>query len=495
MNGNSLPDDGLRYDADRLENGPDAEHPGVQTLRLTRRISAEERRTYPELAFDVEEDLERIEVLYEYDRQGGEAVIDIGLRSPERIVGWSGGARSRFFVAAEQATPGYRSGKPGRGRWAVMLGAYRIPEGGVTVSVEVRLRRPVSRWVKGDLHAHTTHSDGAYSLAEASSSAASRGLDFLALTDHNTSSQNAFADRADERLLLLPGVELTSYGGHANLLGHPDALDDFRVASPQEAERQLSLARERGAFVSLNHPFCPDCPWEFGFDLPFDAIEVWNGPWRELNEQALSWWQRQLSLGRRIVALGGSDTHRPDRYVRHGRPAASLWTRSPGTAGLMQALRAGRVVLSHDPEDTFLTLRSGSAGVGDEAAPHPDGSLPLTIGIHAAADDEIFLWSDRGLEAAWRLAGRAAPSPEAAAMAAAYASLAGPGGLPEGEGSSRAQPDVPATDVRTDREGRATLSFAGSGDRQFYRLESRRRLPASSRTFVTCLTNPVYVKR
>ena len=286
-------------------------------------------------------------------------VVDIGLRSPERIVGWSGGAREAFFVGTEKATPGYLAGPIAEGEWAVLLGAYKIPEGGAEVIVEVEFARPHGRWMKGDLHMHSVHSDGSYTMEQAKDSCKARGLEFMALTDHNTASQNFAALAPDELLLLIPGVELTSYFGHANVLGVPEALRDFRVTTPEQADEVLGEVRERGGFVSLNHPFCPSCPWELGFDVPYDAIEVWNGPWRALNERALAWWQEQLAQGRRIIALGGSDAHREDRFVKHGRPTASVWTEADTVQGVLTGIRQGRVVLQFDPDETCMALSLG----------------------------------------------------------------------------------------------------------------------------------------
>ena len=51
--------------------------------------------------------------------------------------------------------------------------------------------RPGHRWLAGDLHTHTVHSDGALTVAELAALAAGRGLDFIAVTDHNTVSHHA----------------------------------------------------------------------------------------------------------------------------------------------------------------------------------------------------------------------------------------------------------------------------------------------------------------
>ncbi|MFC4811975.1 CehA/McbA family metallohydrolase [Paenibacillus sp. GCM10023250] len=488
---------------------------GQRRMTLRRRIGKDEERTYLEVPFAVNGRVERIEAAYRYERGGGEAVVDIGLRSPERIVGWSGGARQSFFVGTELATPGYLAGPVAEGEWAVLLGAYKIPADGTEVTIDIVLTEPRERWIKGDLHMHSVHSDGRYTIEAAKASCAARGLDYMALTDHNTLSQNRTAIGQDERLLVLPGVELTSYFGHANVYGVPEALRDFRVTTPEQARAALGEIRAQGGFVSLNHPLCPSCPWEFGFDLPHDAIEVWNGPWRALNERAVAWWQEQLAAGRRLVALGGSDAHADDRLVKHGRPTAAVRTDRTTAQGVLDGIRQGRVVLSFDPDETFLTLTSGDYGVGDllprTAVDAAGGAIPLVIDVHGARGDRVALWSDRGLEASWDIEAPAdAPAKtwEADAAAGGWAAqlglaalreLGAPGGAdcaPAPAGAAAAA-EVPAVRVPAAAAagGRVQLRFEGAADRLFYRLEARRTAPGTSVSVMTCLTNPLYIER
>ncbi|TJY43313.1 phosphoesterase [Cohnella pontilimi] len=408
-------------------------------------ISKEEERTYPEVPFTVSGPVERIEVRYTYERSGGGTVVDIGLRSPERIVGWSGGARDSFLVGLEKATPGYLAGPIAEGDWAVMLGAYRIPAAGCSIRLEIQLVYKHSRWMKGDLHTHSVHSDGTYAIYEAISICKEKGFSFLALTDHNTASQNRTTFAAEEQLVLIPGVELTNYKGHANLLGHPDALDDFRVLTSEQAASALRKAAEQGAFVSLNHPFCTDCPWEFGFDVPYDAIEVWNGPWRPINAAAVKWWQEQLSTGLQITAIGGSDTHSPHPYVKHGRPTTYVLAESETTGGILDGLRRGRVILSCDSDDTFIDLAAGGAGIGDMLTVPETQHLELTMKVRHANGDRVLLWSDRGVEREWTA------------------------------------------------EGDVDYVFQVAADRKFYRAESYRFIPEWKQEFMTCLTNPIYL--
>ncbi|MFC5651282.1 hypothetical protein ACFPYJ_19650 [Paenibacillus solisilvae] len=89
---------------------------------------------------------------------------------------------------------------------------------------------------------HSLHSDGSYTIAEAVASCKERGLAFMAFA-------NKAALAADESMLLIPGVEMTSYFGHANVLGMPDALQDFRVVTPEAAS---SVLGRRGSGAALS---------------------------------------------------------------------------------------------------------------------------------------------------------------------------------------------------------------------------------------------------
>ena len=64
------------------------------------------------------------------------------------------------------------------------------------------------RWLKGNVHLHTTVSDGAQTPFEAAKAYADVGYDFVAVTDHDTPS--LLADVEDAPLIMLDGVELTA---------------------------------------------------------------------------------------------------------------------------------------------------------------------------------------------------------------------------------------------------------------------------------------------
>src|SRR5712691_8686107 len=75
--------------------------------------------------------------------------------------------------------------------------------------------------LKVETHLHTLHSDGQDSIEAMFSACLSAGYDAVALTDHNTLSGLDVAMNVADGLglILIPGVEVTTFRGHAIALG------------------------------------------------------------------------------------------------------------------------------------------------------------------------------------------------------------------------------------------------------------------------------------
>ncbi len=363
----------------------------------TRQVTSEEQGEFLEVPFYVPEGTEELHVSCRIGSP--EAVIDIGVADPSRVRGWSGSARKEFFLKRDDATPGYLKGDLPTGGWAVLLGAYRVPAKGCAVTVTVRCVRTSPQWIKGDLHTHTVHSDGTYELPEVERIAAGAGLDFIGTTDHNTASQN-MQHPSDSRIVFIPAMELTTYKGHCNLFGVQDPLLDFRATTQEQLRQRLAQARKAGARISLNHPYDPGTGWDWDFDVDHDWVEVWNGRWRRGNQETLDWWQGQLSSGRRLVAVGGSDTHRPDGS-KHGSPTTWVYADTRSVSGILGGIDRGRVFITHSPEGPVMDLRYGKHMMGDRvgASESEQASTEVRLTIHGLlAGDVVRMLSDQGVE-------------------------------------------------------------------------------------------------
>ena len=366
-----------------------------------------------QLPFDVPPGTASVTV--ELAHTGG--VIDLGCHGPDGFRGWSGGARSRYTVSAEWATPGYLAGELEPGTWHVWLGLHRIPPEGVPYTVTVttsgtapdppddppppRPDRPPRRdlpapggmrWLAGDLHSHTVHSDGALTVHELACLAASRGLDFLAVTDHNTVSHHRElpAAGAHSGVVLLPGQEVTTDLGHANVFGDTGWVD-FRRPSAEWA----AFAAARGGLMSINHPLSGDCAWRR--PLPPEArppfAEIWHPSWWDRRWGApLAWAQVWRPGG--VVPLGGSDFHDPAQYKGLGEPVTWVLAEDGAegsVSGVLGGLAAGRTSVSADQHAPVLLRVDGeliAVGADGTVLVRPDGRRVAVRGdrVHMPAD-------------------------------------------------------------------------------------------------------------
>ena len=330
---------------------------------------------WPRLPFEVPAGCAGVTVELDYDDSGG-AVVDLGCEGAAGWRGWSGGARRSYAITPSAATPGYLPGEPEPGLWHVVLGLHRIPPAGVGYRARVSLgpaevpqgppdppamprqsrqsrqsrRRlpaePGMRWLACDFHSHSVHSDGTLTLAQLAARAAARGLDVLAVTDHNTTSHFAALPELSARygVLLLPGQEVTTDTGHANAFGQIGWVD-FR----EPASSWLAAASRDGGLLSVNHPLAGDCGWLRPLRPRPPLAEVWHSSWLEPRWNGpVAWWR---AAGLDIAPVGGSDFHNPDDHAELGRPVT--WVAVPADAALsvdavLDALRAGRTAVSAD---------------------------------------------------------------------------------------------------------------------------------------------------
>jgi hypothetical protein len=388
------------------------------------------------LPFDVPAGVQRIRVSTSHDNfaVGGLArnVLDLGIFGPAGydlgnaagFRGWSGGARDGFVISNTHATPGYLAGPIDPGVWAVALGPVVLSPWGMAWQAHVTMERgesvprpvesdPVlaapppsvrgARWYRGDLHLHTVHSDGERHPHEMASAAQAGGLDFIVSTDHNTNAANrAWPACSTGGLLVIPGEEVTTRHGHWLAVGlSPRAWVDWRYG-PRDGvfPRFAAEVREAGGLVVAAHPSVPlpGTAWEFGF-ADVDALEVWNGRWNVDDELSLRIWQRLLRQGRRVAAVGGSDSHGKHQPV--GSPQTVVHAGELSTPAIVDGLRCGRSYLARSC-DVALELTAscpggdGVAGPGQTLRVTPDGRVTVTAVISGAAGTTVALITAAG---------------------------------------------------------------------------------------------------
>jgi hypothetical protein len=294
-------------------------------------------------------------------------IIDLGLIAPNgEQVGVSGSDKTEIQVGETRATPGYRPYLLVPGEWKILLGAYKVAPEGATVSYEITFTAKHLRWLKGDLHAHTLASDGVLSVEELAQRARRHGLDFLAITDHNQMVPAESLPQLPD-LTLIPGIEWTHFRGHANFLGLDKPYDEpFFANTLEEVQARFKAAHARGALISINHPFEEVCPFQFDMNaLPFDCLEIWNGPMRMSNLQAIGLWHQMLTAGKRVAICGGSDYHRDHLFIMPGGPTTCVYAMSAGVADILSGLRQGHAYVTFAPNGPAVEVTAGDAMLGD----------------------------------------------------------------------------------------------------------------------------------
>ncbi|MFI6827292.1 CehA/McbA family metallohydrolase [Kribbella sp. NPDC050241] len=306
------------------------------------------------------------------------AVIDIGCEGSGGWRGWSGGARQTFAITPDAATPGYVAGELEPGTWWIVLGLHRVPVEGVELVVEAvtgpvssvpglteyadataavavparppRRTLPASaglKWIAGDFHAHSLHSDGSTPVANLAALGVAAGLDVLAVTDHNTVAHHLELPGLSDRfgIGLIPGQEVTTDTGHANAFGEIGAID-FR----QPAATWVTEVARRGGLLSINHPLGGDCSWRHPLPEHPRLAEIWHSSWLDHHWGGpIAWWQ---AWGLDTIPIGGSDWHNPTSLTPPGTPttwlAVDASAESPAELrdATLEALSAGRTAIS-----------------------------------------------------------------------------------------------------------------------------------------------------
>lgn len=381
----------------------------IKEVNIEKLIGKERARTYFEVPFNVPENVSKIEVSYSYKRRDitvnetGDVfnkeinVVDIAIRDESvTFRGWSGSERLYFYITENEATPGYVRGIINEGEWAIVLGAYKIQKEGCSVSINIKFTLKERMLVKGDLHMHSIHSDGKYSVDEIINIAKLHGMDFIFLTDHNTFSQCDYINTNDS-LVVIPGMEWTHYNGHCNFLGIKNPIKNFVSNDKDKTVEIMNEAKSSGALITLNHPCCPNCGWKWGFDVPFDALEVWNGPMKKAEYDAIELWNSRLIQGEVIPVVGGSDSHRNELFRMIGIPTTFLYCDSRGQSDIINAIKKGHAFISYTADGPIIELSVGDTIMGDcvDFKENEEGFAKIE---KLCFEDEIKLISDQGIE-------------------------------------------------------------------------------------------------
>jgi len=209
-------------------------------------------------------------------------------------------------------------------------------------------------WLKGNLHTHTTNSDGRVTPEERLRTYAERGYDFLAFTDHNF-----VTSCSDGNLTVIPGsewcVRLDWRSYHLVALNVPTGFQIFEEMAIQEAVDEVL---SEGGVPIIAHPY-----WS-GLTLAdlepvrgCVGIEVFNTTCQRIGKGCSAvHWDNLLAAGRSVVGLAVDDCH-------FDLDAWGAWimvkSRYRDADSILEAVRTGRFYASRGPE-IHSVARDGS---------------------------------------------------------------------------------------------------------------------------------------
>jgi hypothetical protein len=234
------------------------------------------------------------------------------------------------------------------------------------------------KWYRGNLHTHTTESDGSRSPVEVLAWHADHQYDFVAITDHDLITTVAIhpprphAGADNGRLLVLPAAEIslgqTRQGSllHAVAVGLPVTRLPANFVSP---EAGLKWAWSAGAFAFVAHPH-----WS-GFSTDelaglgeVKALEVFNvASEREIHKGYASvYWDDLLGRGMPVLGVATDDSHWTG--VDYGGGWVMVKATRLTAPTILHALRAGQFYSTSGPtiqdiriDDNHLSVRTSPA--------------------------------------------------------------------------------------------------------------------------------------
>src|SRR5204862_5023507 len=127
---------------------------------------------------------------------------------------------------------------------------------------------------------HTLHSDGHDGVEAMLSACLRAGYDAVAVTDHNTLSGVDVARDVARGLgvIVLPGVEVTTFRGHAVVLG-VTRVPEWRDLASRGMDALAAEVHAEGGLVCVAHPaalgspVCSGCAWEWPTSP--GSIDLW----------------------------------------------------------------------------------------------------------------------------------------------------------------------------------------------------------------------------
>jgi hypothetical protein len=335
----------------------------LMTIKINGSLSPSDSKIVKIEEFEVPDSISEIHLKFDYIPRRIESLENQITLSIYDSMGNFVGRYDNFkdFVVGENPSPSAFRILPLPGNWKIMLeNDSLVSHVNYTIEIEFTGNEKY-KWYKGELHTHSIHSDGKFSVKELNEYLRSHNFDFSFLTDHNNVS--GYRDLYfDKNSIGFIGEEISTFKGHILTLGN-DQFVDWK--EKDGSERSLSSIRKEidciHALMGVAHPsmlgepVCGGCAWKYTespFDTNlFDFVEIWNGSMESkfLNIETIYSWIAELRKGKRITATSGFDLHSSTD------PEPSFWLknhfylRKLELTEILYAIKHGMTYISTDP--------------------------------------------------------------------------------------------------------------------------------------------------
>ena len=272
-------------------------------------------------------------------------------------------------------------------------------------------------WFKGNIHSHTTNSDGDSSPHHVAGWYKDNGYDFLVLSDHNHLSILDDAEKNNDKWpLLIPGEEVTvrKIGIEAAAL-HIGGIGLSEVIMPGSYESNtdgindiVSKINKQDGLASINHPNYQW--WVSSDDIKHStekiwAFEIFNGHMHANNYGSLNSmsteeiWDDILSSGKLIYGVAADDSHHfTEEFNRNRSNPGRGWlvvnTESISQKNIISSLRKGSFYASTGVELGTLNLSKKKIFIEIKRKIKPPQDKTEKFSINVIHDNGVIFYQD-----------------------------------------------------------------------------------------------------
>ena len=251
------------------------------------------------------------------------------------------------------------------------------------------------QWYKGNLHSHTTNSDGLWTPEQAAENYRNEGYSFLCFTDHDRYTDYSKTLGRDD-FLVLPGVEATAVlfdekqdtvclhhmngilgtqqmqkNAAAGTFSHMQQVrPDIYYGSDWDGDaagRKLAKRlKDHGCIVTYNHPVWSRVAPEDFYQIPdIDILEIYN--YNTVNECGEGYdvtdWDQMLRKGRHIYAAATDDNHNGGRFPDSFGGFIMVRAQELTHEAICQAILAGDYYASSGPKIYTCSLQGDTLSI------------------------------------------------------------------------------------------------------------------------------------